>query len=61
MVPQGALSWHVDRRILNEKLLGHLRFHVLILTVHVERRAYPAWEPPRRPKKSGRRGSGFNF
>lgn len=24
MVPQGALTWHVDRRILNEKLLGQV-------------------------------------
>ena len=26
MLTQRALTWHVDRRILNEKLLGHLRF-----------------------------------
>lgn len=24
MVPQGALTWHVDRRILNEKLFGQV-------------------------------------
>ena len=26
MLTQRALTWHIDRRILNEKLLGHLRF-----------------------------------